>query len=97
MAYVKCDHLDFTSVLKALDPLVAKTGTEIGAGPANRPKVTISNWDYGTLFFESSLRSDIRQPIDINYVECGEGCEHHPYELPQEGDAPHFESDDLYC
>lgn len=59
------------------------TGTE----RPDASEVTIMEIDYGTTYFSSRLKDVIRAPIDILYVECGEGCEHHPYEQPEEEGA----------
>ena len=65
--------------MAALQPLL--DGSKRADCP-NQPTVTILEMDYGTIYFRSKLRNDIHTSIDIDYTECGEGCDHHPYEFP---------------
>lgn len=77
--YIRCGHLDFTDLMAALQPLMDDSKV---ADCPNQPTVTILEMDYGTIYFRSKLRNDIHTSIDIDYIECGEGCDHHPYEIP---------------
>lgn len=83
MAYVWCGQLNFTGVTAASQPLMEDSKTVVGHH--NQPTVTISEIDYGKIYFRSTLKDDIRISINIDYIECGEGCHRHPYELPEDG------------